>query len=144
MAEKVVILTQEVQLEQTTLEASDQDRLTPSQTFTLDVNNVIIAATVRPIPHVSPMERSLSWHFRTVESPSNRTLRSASSPQCTGAKSVGVAIELRKGRNSKSRGLFVPRSQDLQAEPTVVVTVLNLVTKQFHHVLRAYYPDKVH
>jgi len=46
-AEKVVILSQGKQLEQPSLEiANDQDRFHPAQTFSLDVNNLIIAATV--------------------------------------------------------------------------------------------------
>lgn len=51
-AEKIVILTQGIQLDQATGEiANDQDRLTPTLTFTLDVNNVFIAATVSTWPN---------------------------------------------------------------------------------------------
>ena len=54
-AEKIVILTQGIQLDQPTGEiANDQDRLTPTLTFTLDVNNVFIAATVSTWPNFSP------------------------------------------------------------------------------------------
>ncbi|XP_024382200.2 uncharacterized protein [Physcomitrium patens] len=58
-AEKVVILTQGVQLEQSIGEhADDQDRSAPSQTFTLDVNNVFIAATVeRLLRHETAKDR---------------------------------------------------------------------------------------
>lgn len=46
-AGKVVILTQGLQLDQSSGEsANDEDRLTPSLSFTLDVNNVFITATV--------------------------------------------------------------------------------------------------
>lgn len=46
-AEKVVILGQGKQLEQPSLEiANDQDRFTPAQIFSIDVNNLVIAATV--------------------------------------------------------------------------------------------------
>lgn len=42
-----MILSQGKQLEQPSLEiANDQDRHTPAQSFSLDVNNLIIAATV--------------------------------------------------------------------------------------------------
>jgi potassium large conductance calcium-activated channel subfamily M alpha protein 1 len=51
-AEKVVILTQGIQLEESSGElANDEQRLMPSNGFTLDVNNVFIAATVSYFSH---------------------------------------------------------------------------------------------
>lgn len=55
-AEKVVILSQGKQLEQPSLEiANDQDRFHPAQIFSLDVNNLIIAATVSPSILMTPV-----------------------------------------------------------------------------------------
>lgn len=54
-AEKVVILTQGSQKDQHSGEiANDEDRLAPTMSFTLDVNNVMIAATVYPTPILYP------------------------------------------------------------------------------------------
>lgn len=50
-AQKVVILTQGIQLEHPGGDsANDEDRLMPSHAFTIDVNNVFIAATVSSLP----------------------------------------------------------------------------------------------
>ena len=59
-AKKVVILTQGIQLEQSGHDlANDEDRLMPSNAFTLDVNNVFIAATVSCCPIQNCLHLSL-------------------------------------------------------------------------------------